>query len=383
MFFLNNYATANYVIFILIIIILVLVVAHIHLYFHRKQNYSSIFSDENTTQFIYCYSYTEKHPLIYISPSISKFIGYTLEEITSAEFFKSLVHPEDMPKILQLKNVLESDHSYLENIITFRVRTKKDDFIWVEQLSIPIYSKDNVFIGFYGIVRKVINKEVFLKNIANIDRLSLIGQMASSVAHEIRNPVTTVRGYLQVFAAKNEFIQYKDHFNLLINELDRACKIITEYLSLNNSEISTYKFCQLNSIIESMAPLLQAYAISKGKNIEINLSNIPEALLDENQIRQLILNIVRNGLESMSNFPERINLNINTSFESEKIILNIKDQGTGIPKHILDNLGKPFFTTKKYGTGLGLAVCYKIVNNHNANIEVTSSPEGTIFSIKF
>ncbi|MDL2280944.1 PAS domain-containing protein [Selenomonadales bacterium OttesenSCG-928-I06] len=383
MLFLNNFFTTNIIIAFLLIIILILVTTHIYFYYNRKQSYKSIFLDENDTQFIYCYSYTTKNPLVYISPSISKFTGYTLKELNVPTLFNILIHPEDTPRILELRQILKDDHSYFENIIAYRIKTKNNDIIWVEQLSIPIFSKDNILTGFYGIVRKVTNKEVFLKNISNIDRLSLIGQMASSVAHEIRNPVTTVRGYLQVFAAKNEFIQYKDQFSLLINELDRACQIITEYLSLNNSEISTYKSCQLNSIIESMAPLLQAYAISIGKSIEIKLTDIPETLLDENQIRQLILNIVRNGLESMTSSSDRFSVNISTYLENEKIVLKIQDQGTGIPKHILDNLGKPFLTTKKHGTGLGLAVCYKIVHSHNANIEITSNQEGTLVSIKF
>jgi signal transduction histidine kinase len=103
-------------------------------------------------------------------------------------------------------------------------------------------------------------------------------------------------------------------------------------------------------------------------------------LLDENEIRQLLLNLVRNSIEAM---PAGGNLVIRTFQEDSKVVLSVSDQGAGIPANILDKLGTPFITTKDTGTGLGLPICYQIAHRHNANIEINTSTEGTTFFVYF
>ena len=110
------------------------------------------------------------------------------------------------------------------------------------------------------------------------------------------------------------------------------------------------------------------------------LGEIPEIKLDEKEIRQLLLNLVRNGLEAMH--PGGI-VTIKTTYHKNIVALAITDQGTGIPKDILENIGKPFVTTKATGTGLGLATCYQIANRHNATINIETSRQGTTFTINF
>jgi signal transduction histidine kinase len=110
------------------------------------------------------------------------------------------------------------------------------------------------------------------------------------------------------------------------------------------------------------------------------LSDTPEINLDEQQIRQLVLNLVRNGIEAMSNHGE---LMIKTSMQQDQVVLSIKDQGNGIPPDVLEKLGTPFFTTKDHGTGLGLAVCYRIAESHNARIAIKTDQKGTTFVVSF
>ncbi len=216
--------------------------------------------------------------------------------------------------------------------------------------------------------------------LARLDRLNLVGEMAASIGHEIRNPMTTVRGYLQLLRGREEYSQEASYFDLMIEELDRANMIITEFLSLAKNKVVELKPDNLNDIISAALPLVQARALSENQYIKLRLDHIPELLLDRKEIHQLILNLVYNGLESMSAPGD---VTISTFVEKEKVVLAVQDHGHGIKKELLDEIGTPFFTTKEQGTGLGLAVCYRIANRHNAQIDFRTSAHGTTFYIRF
>jgi len=211
-----------------------------------------------------------------------------------------------------------------------------------------------------------------------LDRLNLVGEMAASIGHEIRNPMTSVRGFLQMF--EDKYSEDKEFLDLMIEELDRANAIITEFLSLAKNKMVQLIPNKLNLILENILPLIQATATIQDKNVKLGMTNVPDLLLDEKEIRQLILNLVHNGLESMSAGGT---ITIRTFMEGDKAVLSIRDQGPGIAPEVLDKLGTPFLTTKEKGTGLGLAVCYGIAARHNAKIDVDTSTIGTTFYIRF
>jgi signal transduction histidine kinase len=205
--------------------------------------------------------------------------------------------------------------------------------------------------------------------------------MAASIAHEVRNPMTTVRGLLQFIGNKPEFGRQKSNFDLMIDEIDRANSIITEFLALAKNNVMEFNERNLNDIIESISPLLQADALRNNCEIVLSLGDVPNVSVDQHSIRQLILNMVRNGLDAM---PTGGTITIATQTDGEKVLLSIKDIGIGIPPEIRDKLGTPFFTTKETGTGLGLAVCYRVVHRHGATLTVNSEPgEGTVFTVEF
>jgi signal transduction histidine kinase len=167
----------------------------------------------------------------------------------------------------------------------------------------------------------------------------------------------------------------------MITELDRANSIITEYLSLANDKPLSQSPRSLNEIVEILFPLLESDALLQGKWIVAELAaDIPDLPLDGREIRQLILNLVRNGLEAMLS-GER--LTIGTVVEDDHVILFVQDQGSGIPPEVVGKLGTPFLTTKEKGTGLGLPICYNIAHRHGAKIDIKTSPQGTTFSVHF
>lgn len=233
-------------------------------------------------------------------------------------------------------------------------------------------------VSFY--FRDIGQRKQFEKEMHRLDRLNLVGQMAAGIGHEIRNPLTTVRGFLQLLSGKDNCLQYKEFFSLMIDELDRANTIITEFLSLAKDRAIELKMNNINNIIEAMLPLISSDANASQVNINIDLAGVPDILLDEKEIRQLILNLVRNGFEAMDAGGE---LSISTYAENDEIILAVKDQGGGIAEDIIEKLGTPFFTTKDKGTGLGLAVCYSIAARHKAKIKVVTGKTGTTVLVRF
>ena len=243
--------------------------------------------------------------------------------------------------------------------------------------SVHVYPFDDGICCFFRDITESKNYEQEMKRLSGLD---LIGQMAAGISHEIRNPMTTVRGFLQLLSTKEDCMQYSEFFTLMIDELDRANSIITEFLSMGNTRSSDLQELNLNSILNDIMPLLQGDAFNENKQVLMKMSKIPNLLLNRNEIRQLILNLYRNGLEAMK--PGKT-LTIHTYTEKDEVILAIEDEGVGIDTEVLEKLGTPFFSTKDNGTGLGLGVCYGIAARHRAKIDIETSPEGTTFFVRF
>jgi len=230
------------------------------------------------------------------------------------------------------------------------------------------------------ISKDITEKKHYEEEITRLDRLNLVGEMAASIGHEIRNPMTSIRGFLQMLRDQHECMPYHEYYDLMIEELDRANQIITEFLNLAKGKPLDLKPHYLPVIIKSLYPMIQADAYYSDKQVRLDLDCPIRAILDEKEIRQLILNMARNGLEAMQAGGT---LTIGARVINNCPVLFIKDEGSGFDESLLSRIGTPFVTTKENGTGLGLAVCYSIAARHKAKIEVDTSPQGTTFWIYF
>ncbi len=228
--------------------------------------------------------------------------------------------------------------------------------------------------------KDITQRKKYEQEMKRLSGLNLIGQMAAGISHEIRNPMTTVRGFLQLLSKKDECLPFHEYFSLMIDEIDRANSIITEFLSMGNTRSTDMQEQDLNSIIHDINPLLLADASNQNKEVKLETTEIPHLQLNRNEIRQLILNLYRNGLEAME---QGKTLTIKTYKEEDYIVLAIEDQGKGIEPEVLEKLGTPFFTTKDNGTGLGLGISYAIAARHHATIDIQTGKEGTTFFVKF
>ena len=231
-----------------------------------------------------------------------------------------------------------------------------------------------------NVLTDITEKKRLDAELARLSALNLVGEMAASIGHEVRNPMTTVRGYLQLFQRKAEFLPYNDRLVTMIEEIDRANAIITQFLSLAKNKTSKMEQGNLNTVVETLFPLMQADALLMGQQLEISSAPIPDTVFDEAEMRQLILNLFRNAMEAMDLFGI---IRVRTYATADTVVLEVSDTGRGIPPEIMEKLGTPFFTTKETGTGLGLAVCYRVAHRHGAAIDIDSSPAGTTFSICF
>ena len=162
-----------------------------------------------------------------------------------------------------------------------------------------------------------------------LDRLNVVGEIAASIGHEIRNPMTTVRGFLQLLRENQAYSRDYEYFDLMIEELDRGNSIITEFLSLAKNKIVELEKGNLNDIITKLLPLLHARAMIRDQSINLELTNIPDLLLDKKEMRQLILNLVNNGLESMSSGGLLL---IKTFVDNGQVVLAVQDHGQGMSK---------------------------------------------------
>jgi len=223
-------------------------------------------------------------------------------------------------------------------------------------------------------------KKLLEEHLARLDRLYLIGETAASIGHEIRNPLTSVRGFLQLISETEAGRHFQEYFSIILEELDRANAIMSEFLLLAKDKAINPQPQNLNTIIKFLYPLLKADASHAEKDIELRLEPLPVANLDDKEIRQLIINLARNGLEAMDPGGTLI---ISTYYHDGKIVLSIKDTGKGIATELIDKLGTPFVTSKDGGTGLGLAVCYSIAARHQASLTFETGQEGTTFYVKF
>ncbi len=235
--------------------------------------------------------------------------------------------------------------------------------------------------GVVVIVQDITEEEKMRSELDNVERLTLVGQMAAGITHEIRNPMAVVRGFLQLMREKSPD-ELNSYYQIVMEELDRANSIINDFLSLAQSRISVKEKVLLDHIIEELSPLLWADANLRGQSVELNLTpSLPLLHLNVREIKQLILNLGRNGMEAMD---AKGVLTLETRRSHDNVELIVRDTGSGISEVQRKKLFVPFFTTKNQGTGLGLSLCLSIVERHNGTIIVESEEGvGTAFTVSF
>jgi len=211
-------------------------------------------------------------------------------------------------------------------------------------------------------------------------KLAAIGELASNVAHEINNPLTSILGYTELLKDEEDLEAIRSDLEVIEQESIRARTIVKQLLEFSRRRPLDVQRADVNRILQEVIPLVNTMAKASRVKIATNYGELPLVEVDTNQMKQVFINLMNNAIHAMK---EGGVLSIRTRREADGIAIVFKDTGEGIPKEILSRIFEPFFSTKKdKGTGLGLSISYSIVQNHGGRLSVESQPGvGTTFTV--
>lgn len=207
------------------------------------------------------------------------------------------------------------------------------------------------------------------------EKLNIVSELVASVAHEVRNPLTVVRGFIQLLES-TEDVKNKDYMRLVLAELDRAEQIISDYLNLARPQIEKKEHICLSAQLIEMTTLMSSFAAMQGVYLQVEISESLYTIGDKTKLKQAIMNVVKNGIEAIQG--NKGYLKVTAMQKDETIVIRVKDSGVGMTKEQLARLGQPYYSLKEKGTGLGLMVTFSILQAHNGTLEYKSeSGKGT------
>jgi PAS domain S-box-containing protein len=299
-----------------------------------------------------------------------KLVGYNIyaEQLTGIESEKVLnQHISELSLFGgYLEEVLTTGQFYTD--IEICVTQEDGHALTILFDAFPIFDDDRSLIGVFGQFRDITERKQTESLLLNSEKLAVVGQLAASVAHEIRNPLTTIRGFIQFTA---EDYSNNHHYQIILAELDRINFIISEFLILSKPHLLNYRNNNVLQALNETIVLFRAQAIMN--NIEVNL-DLREAELmvkcDENQLKQVFMNLLKNSMEAL---PYGGTITVRAWKEGEEsAVIEVEDNGYGMEEGQIKNLGKPFYTTKETGTGLGYMVINQIIEHHRGGIQIQS-----------
>lgn len=219
-----------------------------------------------------------------------------------------------------------------------------------------------------GAMRDITERKKAEELLRKTGMLSAVGQLAASIAHEIRNPLTALKGFVQLL---DDHCNKKDYLNIMKSELERIESILNELLFLSKPNKGEFMKTDIVSVIKQIIDIIHPQALLNNVTIHTEIEkNLPSIFGDQKQLKQVFINILKNAMEGM---PSGGNIYIQL-FKNplDQLVARIIDQGIGIPEEVLAKLGEAFFTTKEKGTGLGLMISSEIIQNHQGALTIHS-----------
>lgn len=234
----------------------------------------------------------------------------------------------------------------------------------------PVRDEAGEITALISVSRDITSRNRMEELLRRSEKLTTVGQLAAGVAHEIRNPLTTLRGFLQLQQETNK-LNHR-HLDLMLSELDRINLIVGEFLILAKPQAVHFQERDIRFILGDVISLLDSQAHLHGVEFILNASSDSAMVhCEENQLKQVFINLLKNGMEAMPD-GGNIRIKLNHDQENSRVRIEIKDEGTGIPEELMPKLGEPFFTSKESGTGLGLMVSQRIIQSHKGMMDIKS-----------
>lgn len=239
-------------------------------------------------------------------------------------------------------------------------------------------------VGAFVLFKDITNLRSFEQKIERNERLAMIGQIAAGTAHEIRNPLTSIKGFLQMFLksfSDSGMDREKTYTEIMLTEINRINSLVSEFLLLSKPRDIQYCMVDLNTVFDEILPIVESQALLYGIDVRFtSQGKMPMVVGDTELLKQVFINICKNGIEAMGE-QGTLQISHHIDQDGDRVSIDIHDTGPGIPLYIIDKIFDPFFTTKEEGTGLGLSVCQKIIHDIGGQIRVSSKGYGTTFHI--
>jgi two-component system sporulation sensor kinase A len=312
----------------------------------------------------------------YASPSHEAILGMKPEQLIGLKPFH-LLPKEDAEKADEWLHSMVRERT--ASRFEFNLQLSCGTTLFLESYGKPVIEPDGTVDTLVIITRDISERKHTEELLRQSDKLSVAGQLAAGIAHEIRNPLTALKGFTQFMKSSNK----KDlYFDIMMSEFNRIEYIISELLLLAKPQASKYELKSIIPILEGTVSLLGSQA--NMNKVEIMAAaiepDLPPVWCEENQLKQVFINILKNAIEAM---PRGGRVHVAAErIDPVSIRIRFQDEGTGIPKDLVARLGEPFYTTKEGGSGLGLMVTHKIVSEHRGAITFDSVVEqGTTVDI--
>jgi len=239
-------------------------------------------------------------------------------------------------------------------------------------------------VGAYVIFKDVTNLRSLEQQVQRSDRLAMIGQIAAGTAHEIRNPLTSIKGFLQVLNRtfhQSGMEREEGYTDLMLAEIDRINELVNEFLLLSKPKNVTFDKIDISSVLRDILPIINNQAVLHNVTIQYqSVYQIPKIIADRELLKQVFINLCKNGIEAMTQ-GGTLTIIEKIDARARKVHVEVQDSGDGIPAYLIDKIFDPFFTTKDSGTGLGLSVCQRIIHDIGGSIRVSSKGFGTTFTV--
>lgn len=251
---------------------------------------------------------------------------------------------------------------------------------YFDTVKVPLFNEDGSRKGLVVIGRDVTDKKQAEEELRKREKLSIVGELAASVGHEIRNPLTSIKGFLQLLKEDKKNESYKNYYNIMLSELDRINQIVGELLILAKPQAMSFTRCNLQVILKDVLCLLETQANMNNVGLAYYYDEDAHVSCEGNKLKQVFINLIKNAIEASEGGGEvRIEMK---KLNDGNVCVSVMDNGCGIPEHIFEKLGEPFYSSKEKGTGLGVMVSNKIIDEHKGNLAFASKEgEGTTVEV--
>ncbi|CDQ39908.1 sporulation kinase C [Virgibacillus kapii] len=312
--------------------------------------------------------------LTYVSKTVESILGYHPSDLVG-KLWHELISAEDAS---YMKDNFDETHTQTQSF-TMNVVNRDGKYIWSECSAAKIVDQENGRTYYLATIADIRDKKEVEEMMIRSEKMSVAGQLAAGIAHEIRNPLTSLKGFLQLLQAGVK--RKEEYYNIMIEEIEKMETITSELLFISKPLTDNKKMESIAAMIHDVVVLLQPQAKMKNIEIEYTISKKEQIFCDRSQVKQVLINLVKNAIEAMDDGGK---IRLITHSTDTHVEINIVDEGPGIPEEIIHKLGEPFFTTKQSGTGLGIMITKQILERHHAFLEIKANEQmGSTFRILF